>query len=394
MDKFLKYFEDQQFVRWVLKPDQKLDDYWQDYIKSNSSEKKQIELARLLILQLRSKKEHNSETEAIELFSEIVQKLGPRNKKTVIRRIGLAVLKYAAVGILFFSLGIAVYYYQNTNQFDGISEQLGLVQDHNNSQLILGDGKNVSIIEKESEIEYQANGNIVINNQDTVHAVSGSQKQELNQLVVPNGKNSSIKLSDGTVAFINAGSRLVYPSFFEGKKREVFLFGEGFFEVAHNTDMPFIVKTVELEIEVLGTKFNVSAYPSDNIIETVLVEGKVRIKESGFQFMKNEYILNPNQRAAYNRKNSEVNISQVDVMNYVAWHEGYLNFEASALNRITKKLERYYNIKIQLSEPMLGMRTITGKLKLNEETESVLKVLANTASAELVKLNESTYVIK
>lgn len=394
MDKFLKYFENKQFVRWVLNPDQKLDDYWEVYFKNNPSEKKQIELARLIILQLRSKKEQNSGTEAVDLFSEIVQKLGTHDKKPVIRKIALAVLKYAAVGILFFSLGIAFYYFQKSGQFDGLTEQLLVVQDQNNAQLILGDGQNVSITEKESEIEYQVNGNIVINKQDTVQAVSDSRKLELNQLVVPYGKNSSIKLPDGTVAFINAGSRLVYPSFFEGKKREVYLIGEGFFEVAHNQAMPFIVKTKYLEVEVLGTKFNLSAYPSDNIIETVLVEGKVRLKETGFNILKNDYILEPNQRAAYCRESSETKITQVDVINYVAWHEGYLNFESSDLNRIVKKLERYYNIRIRLDDPMLGMRAITGKLKLDEETESVLKVLAKTASSELVKLNESTYVIK
>jgi hypothetical protein len=394
MDKFLKYFENQKFVRWVLKPDQKLDDYWKEYIKSNSSEKEQIELARLLILQLRSKKEHNTETEAIELFSEIMQKLGTRNKKTVIRRIGLTVLKYAVVGLLFFSLGIVFYYYQKPSQFDGLTEQLAVDHDQNNVQLILGNGRNVSIAKKESNVEYQNNGRIVINKQDTVRAVPKSRKQELNQLLVPYGKNSSIKLPDGTIAYLNAGSRLVYPSFFEGKKREVFLFGEGFFEVIHNADMPFIVKTKELEVEVLGTKFNLSDYPSDKIIETVLVEGKVIIKESGFHFMKSEYILEPNQRAAFNRESAEMKVTQVDVLNYISWHDGYMNFEASDLNRIVKKLERYYNVQIRLDNPILGMRAITGKLKLREDKESVLKVLANTASAELIKLNETMYIMK
>ena len=393
MDKFLKYFENKQFVRWVLNPDQKLDDYWKDYLKNNPSEKEQIELARVLILQLRSKKELNVGTESIDLFSEIILKLDNKNKKPTLRRIGVAALKYVAVALLFFSLGIA-YYYQKPGQFDALTDQLALMQDQNNSQLILGDGQNVSITEKESEIEYQGNGNIVIKKQDTVQAVSGSRKQQLNQLVVPYGKNSSIKLPDGTVAFINAGSRLVYPSFFEGKKREVYLIGEGFFEVAHNIDMPFVVKIQDIEVEVLGTKFNVSAYPSDKIIETVLVEGKVKLKETGFNILKNDYILEPNQRAAYFRESSETKITHVDVNNYVAWHEGYLNFESEDLNRIVKKLERYYNIRIKLEDPMLGMKSITGKLKLKEETECVLKILAKTASTELVKLNETTYVLK
>lgn len=394
MDKFLKYFEDKKFVRWVFNPTEELDEYWKVYLENNSSEREQMELARLLILQLQSKKEPDYGAKAIELFSEIVKNIDRKSKKSANRTVGLSILKYAAVALLFFSLGITFYYYQKGDQLVGILNQLAEIQHQNNAQLILSDGKNFSIPEKESKIEYQKNGEIIINTQDTIHVGPDSRKQNLNLLVVPFGKKSSIKLPDGTVAFLNAGSQLVYPSSYEGEKREVCLIGEGFFEVAHNLDMPFIVKTNDLEIKVLGTKFNLSAYPSDKFIETVLVEGKVKLKETGFHLLKSDYILEPNQRAVFNRESAEIKISRVDVSNYVSWHEGYLNFETLELNRVVKKLERYYNIKIKLNDPMLGMRTITGKLKLKEETENVLNVLANTASVELIKVNQSIYILK
>ena len=303
-------------------------------------------------------------------------------------------MKYAAVGIFFFILGIATYnYYQKPDKFDDINRVL-VVQNPDDAQLILGNGKNISIAEKESNIKYDKNGKIVINNKDTVQNYSDSQENELNQLVVPYGKNSSIKLPDGTIAYLNAGSRLIYPSFFDGKTKEVFLFGEGYFEVNHDPDRPFIVKTKELVVEALGTKFNLSAYASDKIIETVLLEGKVRIIETGFHLLKNEYILEPNQKAAFDRESNEIKITQVDVMNYVAWHEGYLNFDASDLNRVIKKIERYYKIQINLEDPMLGVKKITGKLELIDDQEKVLNVLAKTASAELIKINNTTYMIK
>ena len=81
-------------------------------------------------------------------------------------------------------------------------------------------------------------------------------------------------------------------------------------------------------------------------------------------------------------------------MNYVSWHEGYLNFEATDLSRIIKKLERYYDIRIILADPVLGIRKISGKLKLEENKESVLEVLAKTASVQLAKINETTYEMK
>lgn len=379
----------------MLHPTEQLDNQWKSYLKKNPQEKNEIEFARILLLQLQTKKERSaSKEEEIGLLSEIFEQIENENRKRKFRKISLSVLKYAAVGLLFFFLGIGYYYVVKPDYLQNFSEQVVMMQDNSNARLILGSGENVQISEKESTIEYKTDGKIVINKQDTVKAKTRGRKQELNQLIVPYGKNSSLKLPDGTKAYLNAGSRLVYPNFFSGKKREVYLIGEGFFEVAHDEKMPFVVQTSDLNVEVLGTKFNISAYPADNTVETVLAEGKVKLTQSGGLFnFDREYILDINQLAVYNRTSSKVQINQVDVLNYISWHEGYLNFESSDLSRIVKKLERYYNINIILDDPMLGIRSITGKLHLRDETEYVLEVLAKTASAELKKLNDTTYVL-
>jgi ferric-dicitrate binding protein FerR (iron transport regulator) len=291
-------------------------------------------------------------------------------------------------------LGIVFYTSQKSDDYLKTYQKVTELQPTGNAQLILGNGENIQMAEKESEIIYESNGKIVINKKDTVQSDFNNQAQNVNQLIVPFGKNASVKLPDGSVAYLNAGSRLIYPSVFENKKREVLLIGEGFFDVAHNDDIPFIVRTSEIEVEVLGTEFNVSAYPSDNVVETVLVNGKVKVRRSGFHLINSEYTLEPNQRAAYNRQKSETKITSVDVMNYISWHEGYLNFETSDLNRIIKKLERYYDVQIILADPVLGIRTISGKLKLEEDKESVFKVLAKTASVQLQKINDSTYEMR
>ncbi len=379
----------------MLHPNEQLETYWKNYLEKNPHEQKEIEFARLLVLQLQSKKEGGAtEEEKIELLSDIIQQIENTNRKKNFSRITLSLLKYAAVALLFFFLGVGYYYFQKPESFSGLAEQLYSVPDENSVQLILGDGKNVPIDQKESTVEYRADGKIVINSRDTLIAESEKQKNELNQLVIPYGKNSSIQLPDGTIAYLNAGSRLVYPSYFTGKNREVFLIGEGFFEVVSDKNNPFVVQTNDLKVEALGTRFNVSAYPSDNMIETVLVEGKVKISPNSNNPFKKEYTLEPNQMAAYNRTSTETSISAVDVSNYVSWHNGFLNFDSSDLSRITKKLERYYSIRILFEDPMLGVRSITGKLHLKDEKEYVLKVLARTASAEVKQLDETTFVMK
>ena len=394
MNEFLSYFENQKFVKWVLNPSEDLNYYWEEFIKKNPEEKKRIQQARVILLSLKSKKIYDSGNIPDDLSFEISQKIHQKKKQSAAVRLSFTIIRYAAVAILFFTLGIVFYISQKPGNYLESYQQNTELQSAGNSQLILGNGENVQIREKESEIVYQTNGKIVINNKDTVQTQVDSSKPDINQLIVPYGKNASVKLPDGSIAFLNAGSRLIYPSVFEKKKREVLLIGEGFFKVTHNKEVPFIVKTNEVEVEVLGTEFNVTAYPSDNIIETVLVNGKVKVRRNGFHLLNSEYILEPNQRAAFNKQNSETKITSVDVMNYVSWHEGYLNFETSDLNRIIKKLERYYDVRIILADPVLGIRTISGKLKLEEDKESVLKVLAKTASVQLEKINETTYEMK
>lgn len=394
MENFLKFFENKKFVTWVLNPTPELDKFWKDYIKTNPENKKDIDFSKLLIQQLQSKKENYSDTESIELFSGIIKKLEPKKQKNRFRKQALQSTKYAAVGILFFFLGVTFYYYQKPETAPVTHQEITLGQNQQSAQLILSDGKKVTIPEKESKIEYRQNGQIIINKKDTITVEPNATKKELNHLFVPFGRNSSITLPDGTVAFLNAGSQLDYPDSFGGKKREVSLNGEGFFEVAHNAEKPFIVKTHNLNVEVLGTKFNLSAYAGDHIVETILVEGKVKLKKTGFSLLTKELILTPNQRAVYYPENGETSISEVDVKSYISWRDGYLNLETLALNRVVKRLERYYNIRIVLNDPFLGMKTITGKLSLNEEPEKVLDVLAKTASIEIIKINQSKYILK
>lgn len=395
MEKILKYIEDPDFVKWVKHPDKDLDDYWNNYISVNESEKENIRKARLIIAHLQAK----SETTAIssisaEIYTSVLQQIELKRKrpKTTFRL--NTFLKYAAIGIVFFALGIAVTQYIKPDTSNGLFDERQIQNSSQYSTLILSDGSNVKIPDKTTEIVYKSNGQIVINNRDTVQAIERLSVQDQNVLFVPYGKNASLVLPDGTKAHINAGSRLVYPSKFEGSERIVSLIGEGFFEVAHNAEKPFIVKSQELSIEVLGTKFDFSAYPGEKIIETVLVEGKVKIIHEGALFGNKEYILEPNQRAAYNVDTKTTNIAEVDVENYVAWHKGYLIFETQDLNRVIKKLERYYNLKIKLTDPTLGLLRISGKLELKEDKDIVLNVLAKTASLDLIQTNDSEYILK
>ena len=215
----------------------------------------------------------------------------------------------------------------------------------------------------------------------------------MNQLIIPYGKTSEVILSDGTKVFLNAGSRLVFPENFKGKTREVFLIGEAYFDVKHDQNHPFIVQLSDLRVKVLGTKFNISAYAADNVIETVLAEGKVAMERNNAGLFERATELVPDQMASFDRTTKETNVKAVNVNNYTLWTKGLLQFENTDLNRITKRLERYYNIKIEFAQPLLGGLRISGKLELKEDQDEICNRIARAASVNIVKKGKSLYEI-
>jgi len=216
------------------------------------------------------------------------------------------------------------------------------------------------------------------------------------EVVVPFGKKSQLTLEDGTKVWLNAGSRMAFPEKFNGKKREIFLEGEGYFEVAHNTEIPFYVNTGEIAVKVLGTRFNVSAYESDGAIETVLIEGKVAISErSALAFLKDESILLPNQRASYDRKERSIVIKdEPNVENAIAWTEGVFKFHRQSINEVMSKLERYYNVQFVFNPGFPAKDLITGKLYLKDSIEQVMKTLEVVAKIQYRIEGKKIYIEK
>jgi transmembrane sensor len=391
---FMQYFDDERFVRWVLSPDKTLNRYWEDYFQKHPGDRAEADKARVMLQQLQSQKETESPELVAEIYSNIISEIQKPTKRTAGGRVFYMLLRYAAIILLGVLAGGVLVYRYFDEKSEAIYQFVENTTDDEEARLVLADGKVIPLIQKESTVEYDSKGQIIINRQDTIAKGRLSGGDEMNHLIMPYGKSSSIVLPDGTRAFVNAGSRLIYPSEFRGRTREVFLMGEGFFEVAPNLKMPFLVKTNYLNIEATGTSFNVSAYPADKFIETVLVTGKVLLRENNLKLLTRDVALNPGDAVSFNRETLESSTRQVDAEDYVTWHKGYLNFNRTDLNRVVVRLERYYNIRIYLDNPMLGMRRITGKLELGEEQLKVLQVLASTSQSQLFMINETSFGLK
>ena len=395
MDNLSKFIEDINFLKWVIEPTPELDLFWDRFQREHPNESNNIEIARKIIQQFRIDSSKLPVEDKMLLFSGILKKIEERQKSLKVKIFILRLLSQAAIALIFFSLGALLFYQRTNNNPDFTAFNTGNLIPENQAQLIRSNGENLILKEKKSIIEYKESGELIIN-RDTVKqkSVSSSNEAALNQLIIPFGKTSEVLLPDGTKVFLNAGSRLIYPDHFKAESRDVMLLGEAFFEVKHEEDRPFIVQVNDLRIKDLGTKFNISAYPSDNRTETVLTEGKVSIRTNNSGFFTKDTELAPGQLASFDRELNQIKVNAVKVDEYILWTTGIVKFESVDLSRIVKKLERFYNIRFQFDDPMLGSMKISGKLELNEDENEVIERIAHTANINIEKNEDNSYTIK
>ncbi|MCK0137017.1 FecR family protein [Arenibacter sp. S6351L] len=247
-------------------------------------------------------------------------------------------------------------------------------QENGNAQIIKEDGS-VEIVDNKGRIIGKQNGT-QLDYRNSVAAEADNLSNDIltyNELVVPYGKKMKLILSDSTVVHINSGTSLKYPvKFLENKDRKVFLEGEAFFEVTKSNTAPFIVNTDKIDIRVLGTKFDVSAYRDDEHVSTVLVEGSVEISTSGRSTIGEEkYLLEPGQIGSWNKSMDNINIAETDVNEYTSWINGEIIFRIRPFPEILKVLERHYNVSITNNYRLLDRQQFFAKF----DTESIEQVL-------------------
>lgn len=384
------FLDDDYFLEWLNNPTEEHEKFWSEFIRTYPSQQVAIEQARFMLDIFEHKQERLSLDETYDIWNEVIR----HTKRPKVRKL-YRMLKYAAVLVLVFTSGaLAFYLYEHSRQ---LHYDLVEVNEPSTSEakIIFADGSELSLEKKESEITYAANGNQLVVNNDTIRQRPSDGKESMNKIIIPYGKKSMIVLSDGTKVWLNAGSQLVYPSVFLRKSREVMLLGEAYFDVAKNQEKPFIVRTSDLNVRVLGTRFDVSAYPEDDFVAAILEEGSVglEIKGNGMMAQDQQILLQPDQKITLDKKSRETQLSVVDVSMYTSWKEGILKSESEDLSRLVKKIERYYNIHIALSDPLVGLYKISGKLDLEKSPEEVLNIVKLTVPIDWTKKSNGDFII-
>ncbi|MDR1402176.1 MAG: FecR family protein [Tannerellaceae bacterium] len=193
------------------------------------------------------------------------------------------------------------------------------------------------------------------------------------ETVVPFGSKTKVILPDKSILWINAGSTVKYSDNRVDNQREVLLEGEAYFEVAPDVLKPFIVKTGNLDVKVLGTSFNVRAYNDEQTIDVALITGKVDVY---LNKANNEYgnaKLTPNQMLSYNKETNDMRIAAVHSSDYSAWKDSQFKFSEQSFTRIARDLERRHNIEIDINSDYLKKEIFTGSFSDNHTLIDILK---------------------
>jgi len=208
-----------------------------------------------------------------------------------------------------------------------------------------------------------------------------STNNEVCTISVPKGNKSEVILSDGSKIWLNNNSRLVYPKKFNGNERRIELIGEAYFEIEKNEKVPFIVQTSDISIKVLGTKFNVSAYPNDKFIETTLISGKVMVQSNDNPELKT--VLKPGESLTFDKINNQTAINEVDTEFYTYWMKGEFVFKDERFETLAKRIERIYNVEITFEDEALKGKTYTGDFRVDDNIYTILEIFKRSTTVPI-----------
>lgn len=398
------FLSDELFLYWRLNPTKEMDLFWTEYITRNDHLKvefneaieefdkinrlpvsKGLQEIKPEIKQVNNQGVNQGNYQGVEqeVESEIKQ---PIKQKKIRRR---NIIRYAAsvAAVALLALITYIYFAENNGlnrepetAYIGEVVQDGSVQLYSGNRVVTLDNNSVLKISEEGK-------SALIEDHDSDREVYLDNIN--NKLVVPYGHRSSIKLSDGSMVYLNSGTTIEFPTAFNKKRREITVSGEIFIEVAENKNQPFVIHTDRSMITVHGTSFNLSSYSGEKSESVVLVEGSVEIANSG-----SSLLLKPNEMAEI--AGGTISRSEINVSEYISWKKGYLELNNIPLTDLLLKISRYYNVEFRYKNEMnMSARTCMGKLFLSDNLDDVLEAFAgltdlsyNRESDNMIYIND------
>lgn len=351
-----------------------------DKISSGNYNPEEEAIAKLWLHQLHQHDEAGlSEQELHEVSDQMWSSLERNKKQSLPHKYRKSVVYMAAAASLALIISVGLYFNQQRPLAKSIQSEAhtnDIPAGSNKAYLTLANGKKLALTSSANgtlaeeagiKITKTADGQLVY----TVADQGGKKAAGYNSIETPRGGQYQLNLPDGTKIWLNSASSLKYPvSFAALKERRVELSGEAYFEVAKDKIHPFIVKSGRQQIQVLGTHFDVNAYPDEQLIKTTLLEGSVKLNE--------QVVLKPGEQSLLTGE--KFSVKEVNVNDAIDWKNGEFVFTNESLTSILKKVSRWYDVEIKYIHNPVNMPTFTGSVSRSENISGVLKMLEETSN--------------
>ncbi|MBB5637207.1 hypothetical protein HDF26_004440 [Pedobacter cryoconitis] len=319
-----------------------------------------------------------SEEETAEDLALVWTRLEAKLAARPVKR--FSVLKYIAAASILLAASLILFFYLRLSPVAATGHSIyvnDVPSGKNKAFLTLGNGSRIALDDAVNGNVIEQQGTVITKTRDGQLVYRADDKKNGDVASVPNtietpqGGQWQLNLPDGTKVWLNAASKLTYPSTFSGlKTRRVTLTGEAYFEVAHDRSRPFIIVTGKQVAEVLGTHFNINSYGDEPAIKTTLLEGSIKVTVNN-----NYEILKPGQESAVTEK---ISILNVDTDNAIAWKNGDFNLGQNDFRGAMRQLARWYNVEVVYDHSAPQDVTLHGWISRQKSIVSILKVMELT----------------
>jgi ferric-dicitrate binding protein FerR (iron transport regulator) len=369
---FEDFLQDDFFVESILTPTEETELFWKVFQEECTEASSEFHKA---VRCIKDVNRHRLDSHNVE---ELWSNIRASNRRFVKRRfVRMGAWMAAASIALFFILRIEFFFpAPEIDDRENLREYVALnIRDVETAetQLILSDDRVISLPNRESVISYDSVSIRVGSPNDGKEEIAKATGSTFHQLIIPVGKRSVLTLSDGTEIWVNADTKLVYPAEFSADKREIFVDGEIYLDVQPDQDRPFIVRTVDMDVQVMGTEFNVQAYNADALKRVVLKSGAVKISSVADQ---HDTRLQPSYM--YELNCGRKTVTKVDVDLHTSWVDEVYICDGERLDIMLTRLSRYYGKEIIADKRVAELRC-NGKLNLKDDIDAVLKIISYIA---------------
>ena len=320
-------------------------------------------------------------------YGRFLQKKYQQRRK---RRFLINMARVAAVALPFV-IALVLYVGLNREEEQMVRPSLAsnILPGTSKAVLTLANGQMIPLGKEATDSTIITDGTQISASGSGVTYVSGVESESVvyNKLEIPRGGEFCLTLSDGTRVWLNSETSIQYPVAFGAKERRVFVQGEAYFEVAKDAKKPFTVQFMSSSVTVLGTSFNIRAYPEEKRSQTTLAEGSVRIYSPG-----SSMLLKPGEQAEVSALSGEMVKQEVEVKNFTSWKDGRFVFEQQPLEDIMRTLERWYDIRVIFKDEGAKRISLSGNMKRYGDFSQVMKMLQMTGDVRFELHGNDVYI--